>query len=424
MRIPHVTVSLFLVPTALSLVFVFVQLVVTGVVVRTAEVKPRAFGDRLKEQPRQDVRTLRGILYGSKEPRQKLIICRWHPDPSSSTGESPPSPECSPDRLDVAIQSDAPESLDVEMYRSWFDGEADRLHVCRTCDPDVVISFGPDGKPKTEARSIFGLGVLVLAVTKRDSMRIEHRAEYLQVIGDFQDTIGSMFMFIPEASGFVELSASNALIPFTANVVLVVMIAVWLALRAHRKVLEYFSQNGVLLPLVAATGKRPFYLAVWMLTGARVSCFLMGSLPMLYFGLQSISGKGVFESFRPDAGMLLVWAVALITTLGFLTAIASISDLKHRDSMFALLYRYLPFAVAVLGAFLWAGSFILASDSSTSFRLAVASTPILGLMPLLIAPILKLPAWVLALHGGASLVALLALLRANTTWFAAHLEEV
>lgn len=422
--IPHLTISLFLVPTAVSLGVVFVQLVTTGIVVKSLSADMHVVGGKMQEQPRRDARVLRNILYGSRQPQAPLRICRWNHDSASVTGESPPSPDCYPDRLDVAINADDPQSVDVEKYRTWFEGEVERLHVCRSCQPDVVVSLGKNGAATTRVRSVYGLGVLFLAVTKKDSKLLDQRAEYLQVVGGFQDSIGRMLMFIPEADGFVEVGASNAFFPFTVNVVLVVMIAVWLALRAHRKVLEYFSQNGVLLPLVAATGKRSFYAAVWMLTGARVSCFLLGSVPMLYYGLRDISGKGVFESFRPVVGMLLLWGAVLVTTLGFLTTIASIADLKHRDSFFSFLYRYLPFAVAIVGAFLWVGSFIFVADWAATCRLILSSTPIVGLLPLLVAPILQLPLWVLAVHGSASLLALIFLLRANSTWFAAHLEEV
>lgn len=424
-RIPHVALSLLVFPTLLSLVLVFIQLVLTGVVVKSLSTDKSAISRSIKDgAARPDTRVLRRILYGSPEARPPLRICRWVADPDSETGESQPGPECNPDRLDVAVNTENPSLLDVSKIQEWFSGETDRIHVCRLCEPDVTISIGKDGKPRTIARSVYGLSIIFLALTKQDNKRLANRAEYLEAVDDFQNTVGSMFVFIPEARSPIEVGTNNPFIPLTINVVLIVMIAVWLALRAHRKVLEYFSHNGVLLPLVAATGKSTFYGAVWTLTVLRVSAFLLGSLPMLYGGMEAISGENVFETLMPHALMLAVWALALVATLGFLTTVASIADLKHRDTIFAFLYRYLPFGVAVVGAFVWAGSYIFVADWAPTFRLILSSTPMLGLLPLLMSPILQLPVWVLVVHGSIALVALLLLLRANSTWFAAHLEEV
>ncbi len=424
-RIPHVALTLFVFPTLLSLALVFVQVIATGVVLKSVSADTKVITQSMKDgSARPELNIVRKILYASSEPRPPLRVCRWIPDAVGESGERPPSSECYPDRLDVAIITEHPRASDIERVREWFEGETDRLHICRSCQPDVTIEIGDDGKPQTKTRSIYGLGVLFLAITKSDTKKLENRAVYLELVGEFQEAIGTPSFFIPESQAFVEISPTNPFVPLTINVVLIVMIAVWLALRAHRKVLEYFSHNGVLLPLVAATGKRPFYGAVWLLTILRVSCFLLGSIPMLIGGMEACCGDGVFQALAPHAAFLAVWAVSLIATLGFLTTIASMADLKHRDSIFAFLYRYLPFSVAVIGAAVWAFSFIFVTGWAATFRLVVASTPMLGLLPLLMAPVLQLPTWVVAVHGGAAASSLLLLLRRNSTWFAAHLEEV
>lgn len=424
-RIPHVALTLFVFPTLLSLALVFVQIVMTGVVMKSLSTDTKVITQSIRDgSARPELRILRNVLYGSPETRPALRVCFWIPDSASATGERPPSPECYPDRLDVAVNVDNPSTAEISKIRQIFDGEVDRVHVCRSCQPDATISLSEDGMPQTKARSIYGLGVVFLALTKRDTKRLENRAMYLESVGEFQETIGSTSFFVPESGAFIDLSPTNPFVPLTINVVLIVMIAVWLALRAHRKVLEYFSQNGVLLPLVAATGKRPFYAAVWLLTLLRVSCFLLGSIPMLCAGMEAISGEDVFLKLKPHAPMLAIWAVSLVVTLGFLTTVASMADLKHRDSVFAFLYRYLPFGVAVAGAAAWAFSYIFVADWAATFRLVIDSTPMAGLLPLLMAPVLQLPSWVVAVHGGASMVAVVLLLRSNSTWFAAHLEEV
>ncbi len=424
-RIPHVTLSLFLFPTLASLGLVFVQLVGTGVVVRSVGMDPRAANTSIKQHGSNQAGYIRRILYGQSDPRPALTVCRWASDPSAAGGESPPSAACAPDRLDVAIRANEPAAFEVAPYASMFEGEAERLHVCKSCSPDVIVHVGRDGQARTEVRSAYGLALLYLGLLKKDDEIRGTRAEHVgAIIDELQGRVGTLSVLIPEARSSVELSAANPLFPVTVNVVLVVMISVWLALRAHRKVLEYFSDNGVLLPLVAATGKRAFYSAIWLLTIARVSCFLFGAVPMLYFGLQDIAGDNVFSSLGAQAPLLLAWGAVLVLTLGLLTTIASIADLKHRESILSILNRYVPFAIAMVGAFLWVGSFIFVQEWAGTFRLALAAVPIVGLLPLLMAPIIALPLPVLVAHGAASLLGLTMVLRSNSAWFAAHLEEV
>lgn len=423
-RIPHVTFTLFLFPMIGSLLLVLGQLIGTGIVVRSVSADARLVAGAMKQQSGDSVSLLRYVLHGSGLPRPALKVCRWQPDPNSITGESPPGAECAPDRLDVAIQAGGLSDVEIEQLASWFEGQVDRVHICERCSPDVVLLRADDGTPRAHALSVYGLGVLGLGMSRKDGKMIEKRSEYIRSISEFQETVGRMSFFIPESNSFVELSAENVLMPFTANAVLLTIIALWLALRAHRKVLDYFSQNGVLLPLVAATGKKTFYSAIWILTFTRVACFLGVALPMCYIGLHDISGDNVVSLLRPHARLIGIWAVVLVTTLAFLTTVSSIADLKRRASLLAFVYRYVPFVCAFVGAAAWAASFLLVGEGAATFRLVLSSLPVLGLMPLMMAPVLQLPLWVLVFHGTLSLVALLVVLRANTTWFAAHLEEV
>jgi hypothetical protein len=378
----------------------------------------------VKDRRQESTNMLRSILYGDGKPRPPLTICRWVDDSTAAGGEAPPSAACNPDRLDVAVHAEEGVVLDVALLTKWFEGQVDRLHICRGCQPDVVISVPRSGNPKSEARSIYGLGVLFLGLARKDEKVLEVQTGYLQALDEFQGLIGTPFFLIPEASSLVELSPGNVLMPFTLNTVVLTIIALWLALRAHRKVLEYFSNNGVLLPLAAATGKRNFYSAVWLLTALRVMCFLGAAIPMCYVGLKDISGPDSFAELKPHRELIVVWLVVLVSTIGFLTTLSSVADLKHRTSFFSILYRYVPFLLAVVGALLWSGSFLLATDASGDFRLVLASIPVIGLMPLMLAPILQLPMSVLVVHGVLSLVGLFAVVRVNSTWFAAHLEEV
>jgi hypothetical protein len=252
----------------------------------------------------------------------------------------------------------------------------------------------------------------------------EERSERVEKFRVINDGIGDILFYMPDASDLVRLSSANGAIPFAANIVPLVVIALWLSVRAHRKVLDYFSQNDVLLPLVAATGKRTFYSALWIVTAARVFCFLAASLPVVYLGLKDIGGVSVFDSLRDHIGLILVWLFALISAVALCTIVSSIADLKHRQAFRSVLYRYVPILVALLGGFVWTATFIVPSPFMGIVRSVITSVPILGLAPLFAAPV-TLPSGAFVLtHAVVATILVVLVLRNNARWFGAHLEEV
>jgi hypothetical protein len=414
-QIPHLALSLFLFPLLCSVLLVLGQLVVTTMFIRSvAPTVPTT------EVIQEDFNPVRLVLYGSGARRPHLEVCRWVASPSDPTIEVPPRAACAPDSLDVALNVSDPRTFDVGRYAEMFQGQIDRLHVCKDCKPDVVITASTDGKHHSRAGSVYGLAVMSLAFIPKP----EERSERVEKFRAVNEGIGDILFYMPDASDLVRLSSANGAIPFAANIVPLVVIALWLSVRAHRKVLDYFSQNDVLLPLVAATGKRTFYTALWIVTGARVFCFLAASLPVVYLGLKDIGGVRVFDSLRAHSGLITVWLFALVGAVALCTIVSSIADLKHRQAFRSVLYRYVPILVALLGAFVWTATFIVPSPFMGIVRNVITSMPILGLAPLFAAPVTLPSVTFVLIHAVAATILVVLVLRNNARWFGAHLEEL
>jgi hypothetical protein len=414
-QIRHLSLSLFVFPLICSVLLVLGQLVVTTLFIRS--VTPTV---PTTEVIQEDFNPVRLVLYGSGERRPSLEVCRWVASPSDPAREVPPRAACAPDSLDVALNVSNPQTFDVEKYVEMFQGQIDRLHVCKDCRPDVVITASADGKHHSRAGSVYGLAVMSLAFIPKP----EERSERVEKFKTVNDSIGDILFYMPDASDLVRLSSTNGAIPFAANIVPLVVIALWLSVRAHRKVLDYFSRNDVLLPLVAATGKRTFYSALWIVTSARVLCFLAASLPVVYFGLKDIGGVRVFDSLRAHQGLVVVWLFALVSAVALCTIVSSIADLKHRQAFGSILYRYVPILVALIGAFVWTASFIVPSPAMGVVRSVIVSIPLVGLAPLFAAPVTMPHATFVLIHAVTSTILVVLVLRNNARWFGAHLEEV
>jgi hypothetical protein len=416
LRIPHLALSLFAVPLILSLGIVVVQLLATGAAVQLMSTTGRA----VMAAKVSDTNPIRWMIYGSGDLRGPLTVCRW--GVNSQGVEAPLAEGCAPDRLDVAIHVDNPESFDVSRFQKLFEGHIDRLHVCRSCQPDVVITPSMNGEITSKAHSVFGLSILFLPYSNKEVA--DQRTAVKEAYDEIQRSLGSISMHIPEISDAIGISSLKGTLPITTNIALLVVIALWLALKAHRKVLDYFSRNDVLLPLAAACGKQTFYSAIWILTLFRVGCFLGASIPLMYLGLDDIfsSNVGVDLSFSLAHGA--AWLVALVSALGLATVIASIAELKHRHSLLSVSYRFLPLLGAFIGALAWGASFIMPLHACGVFRLIVSALPIIGIAPILVAPVTGLPYLPMMTHAVLAMIGLTWLLKRNARWFAAHLEEV
>ncbi len=417
LRIPHFALSLFAVPLLLSLGIVVVQLLTTSAAVQLMSSANTPAATKVFNKQSNPIRWM---LYGTGELRAPLTVCRWGVGPGGV--ESPPNKECAPDRLDVAVHVDDTTSFDPTRFQRLFEGHIDRLHICRACQPDIVITPASDGTGTSRAQSIFGLSILFLPYFNKDV--VDQRIAVKEAYNEIQQSLGSISLRIPEISDAIGISSLKGMLPITANVALLVVIALWLALKAHRKVLDYFSHNDVLLPLAAACGKQTFYSAIWILTLLRVGCFLGASIPLMYFGLHDIFSTSVGVDLSISLVHGAAWLVALVSALGLATVIASIAELKHRHSLLSIAYRFLPLLGAFVGAIAWGASFIIPLHACGIFRLIVSALPIVGIAPILVAPVTGLPYLPMMTHALLAIIGLTWLLKRNARWFAAHLEEV
>jgi hypothetical protein len=209
------------------------------------------------------------------------------------------------------------------------------------------------------------------------------------------------------------------------NFALIVIITLWLAIKAHRKVLDYFVRNGALLPMVAACSKRSFYGALWILTVSRVLAFLAAAVPMTVVVFLDLLGKEDLKRFfQGDIWALMLWGVTLVLSMSLATVIASIAELRQRHEILSFLYKYLPIFVSLLGGVIWVATFIFEGNAPSIIRQFLTACPIIGMVPVLIAPLFSPYAWLLVVNMVLTAALLAVTLNFNARWFAAHLEEL
>lgn len=421
-RIPKLFASLLLFPLILSTLVVYLQLLVTGIAIQVINRDSKEVEQTYERL--QDKNIIRKILYGDAGKLEPVRICRWIWE-SQADGrriEVPPSSECEPDRLDVAVQTADPATVDIEGYKKLFDGNVSRIHLCETCRPDLVIRWDGD-KMRSDIFSIWGLGVMTLAMRPKEIS--DHFVEAAKEADSIRHLIGKRYL---HSDGFrrpISLSGFNTAMILVLNISFLVVVTLWLALKAHRKVLDYFVRNGALLPMVAACSKPSFYGAIWVITLLRVGLFLLASVPLTFYSLHEFmenENTTIFKDF--DAVSFTLWLATIFASMGLATLIASIADLKHRHSLVSFLYRYIPLSLAVLGAAAWSASFIFEGQAMGVLRSFLAAIPIFGMAPVLVAPVFQPDFNILMVHAVSTLALIIFTLGYNTRWFAAHLEDL
>ncbi|RMG39887.1 MAG: hypothetical protein D6719_12355 [Candidatus Dadabacteria bacterium] len=420
LKIPRLFASLILLPLLLSLVILVIQVTVTQVFFVASELKDSEHIEDTYEQL-QNRSFGKLILFGEEQLPEKIKVCRWVRDSRMLEGEAPPK-GCAPDRLDVAIQTDFPETFDVREYQKIFNGKAYQMHVCRHCQPDLVVDT-KKGTPETRIYSFQGL--LLLGTLRINSQIAKNRVSAAKNMASIMNALGQINFYSEDFRGAVPISNVSYGIGFIINIAFLVIIALWLALKAHRRVLDYFAKNGALLPMVAATGKGPFYGALWCITIIRVLAFLLAAIPVTIYSFYELIDSGKLNlQFTTDYGEVALWIIAITTSLGLATIVASIADLKQRHHLLSFTYRYLPFLISIMGAMLWLITFIFQGNFPATIRSLTASLPLAGIVPILVAPLCRPSLFVLAAHAIFATVLFMLALKSNARWFAAHLEEL
>lgn len=421
--IPRLFFALIFFPLLLSLLLVYVQLVFTGAAFRVVNRDAGEIKSSLVAAKRYNI--VRWFVYGDGYERKEMRECRWVlEDPNDPAWEVPPSPECEPDRLDLAIHVKDPATFDASRYKKQFSGQIDRIHICRSCSPDLVVKHDENNrKLETRATSVWGVGVMSLGMINE-----EFGEKVVEMRRSFDDLKGLFGTRLYEPVGFrhpLDITKLHNSTLVLLNFSLIVIVTLWLAIKAHRRVLDYFVRNGALLPMVAACSKRTFYGALWILTGTRVGAFLVAAVPLSMIAFIEFVGRKELEFFfHGDTTAIIWWIVALVISISLSTMIASIAELRQRHEILSFLYKYFPILLSLIGGLLWTATFLVDGETSSLIRHVLTITPILGMVPVLVAPLFCPPIYILALHSILSGLMLMKALNHNARWFAAHLEEL
>lgn len=366
---------------------------------------------------------LRAIIFGDGKALPTPKICRWNMvESKDGIIETPPNEECQPNVLDVALQVNEPSSFDPAPFIEIFSGNIERIHICQKCHPNIIINNIPD-KPKTHVHGIFGLALVHASLFNGNTQR-----QKIDITRDYENLVNNLGEQILYINGFrkpIALDDLGLLMAFIINISFLVIVTVWLGLRAHRKVLDYFAHSGALMPLVAASGKRSFYGAIWLITLSRVLFFLMAALPVsLSVTADLFTDKQLSEYLNPLTSELLLWLLTISSSFTLTMAIGSIADLKQRHLTLGFVYRYAPLLICLSGALLWGFSFLSNSENIILLRTTMAALPIIGITPVLLAPAFQPALEILAIHSVIAIVTIVFVFRRNARWFAAHLEEL
>lgn len=413
-RIPRLCLSLLLGPLVIGIGLVGFQLVLTSayfkLMDRSAEDLEQDLSDRKHSQ------WLLDVLYGSNESLPPIAVCRWE-------GGAPPSPGCNIQPFDVALQVSNPLEFDPSRYVQHFDGASRRIHICQSCQADVTILVaGADSE--TRLRGFMALGVAILAETF--DRGISDQLIALKKASEGIETLyGVVLMKLGGVPNAINVTETEKAMVVIMNVGLFLVIALWLGLRAHRRVLDYFSRNGALLPLVAGIGKDSFYLAIWFITLLRVCGFLVACLPTTAYVLITAIRSGSAPSLaKMPVEIVVLWLAAVIVSLVALTILVGVSELQHREVWVSWGYKYLPLVLCALGTVVWLWSIFTSAHVAHDMQRFIGALPIVGIVPVLVTPIIAVEPLVLLFHVAMSIALITFCVRRNARWFAAHLEEV
>jgi hypothetical protein len=424
--IPRLFLSLLFFPLVLSLLALYLQLLISAVAITALNRDSKDIEKTIKEA--EDENFVREIIFGNSKRLAPATVCRWIFEESVGADgkierfEYPPTPECEPNRLDVALRVKDPATYDVTRYKAMFDGNTERLHLCSTCKPDIIIDVTRE-EVHSHVHSVWGLAILSMAM-----FTPEVKDHYLDVIKENEGNKGLIGKRFLHSEGFrfpISITGFETCVMLVLNIAFLIIVALWLALKAHRKVLDYFVRNGALLPMVAACGKTCFYSAIWLLTLGRVCVFLLAAVPLSLLMFSEIVDDEIFKLFIGDDYVAFsIWIISLIASMSLATLVASIAELKQRHSMMSFFYKYIPISLCVIGMTVWSFTFLLEGPVPSGIRVALSSIPIVGIGPVLIAPIFRPPFEVLVVHTLLTTVFFLYTARYNTRWFAAHLEDL
>lgn len=412
--VPRLAARLVLMPLLFAVVALALQLWLVNLTPRT--VVPASKID--------DVNIARELVYHSSAPRPEIVICKWK---SKSGGvEFPPGKACLVGPRDVAFvgvtdSSQSKKSFADPEFLERLNGNFEKIHFCRQdCARGAGITVsGSFDSPEINVDGITNLLLLSDSISPRtDTM---HQTFELA---------GRKLLSLRGLEAPIVLTGLEHQIARLLSLVMLVICCVWLSLRAHRRVLEYFASGGSLLPLAASAGPSNLYSALWLISGIRLVSFFAVSAPMIFaLGVSgmipSVSGNELGSSSGSSSEQLaesLVWFIAVTSSLVLTTLCASIADLKRR-LLTALLWRVIPLFLVGIGGAFWVLSLLDVIPSAVMLRNIILATPLLGLAPLVVSAIIPPPPILIVVHALLATSLSVIIARRNARWFAANLEE-
>jgi hypothetical protein len=418
--IPRLFASLILIPTALSIVLVTAQLILTENMLGLMNRSSKDVKQKLEKTP-ESQSALRKLVFRTTSELPDLQICRWHlNEKGEETTED--SVNCIIDPYDIVLRTIKPSTLEVEPYKEVFNKNVRRLHICSACRSNIIIETDHT-PPLTHTFNIWSLFVLGFTKYRQQNEHILHAFDEVDKV---ERVVGKRYLHVPgllNAASLDDLADTAGVI---VNIALLIIVALWLALRAHRKVLDYFAASGALLPLVSATGSNVFYGSIWILTLFRVFAFLGTGIPLTYLFLKRAIHSGGLEQlfFKGEIAAFILWLVTLFASFALAGLISSVSDLKHRHAFTSILYKYIPLILTLFGGIVFAATFLIPGATGEYIRTVITGMPLIGMLAILIAPIFIPAQGVLVVNTLLTVALIVPIVKANSRWFAAHLDDL
>ena len=169
-RVPKLFITLLLWPLVIGVGLAATQVVFTASFVQLLDEDTTKFQERINRPDPEDA-WLRSHIYGRTEPFPALKVCRWKLEQSTGTQlEVPPEDGCAITPNEVAIHVEDPEAFNSSLYEQFFTGTIAKLHICRNCKTDVILSLANNSRTENESNlySIKSLGIFLLADSAHD----------------------------------------------------------------------------------------------------------------------------------------------------------------------------------------------------------------------------------------------------------------
>ncbi len=418
-RVPKLFVSLLFWPMVMGVLLALGQAVMSSAYMGLVTESPQDFEKRFYKETSEH-KWLRTTLYGSPDLLPAIEVCRW----STINGvEQAPGEGCLLEATDVVVRTDNPESFNASEFETFFTGTTRRLHLCRTCSSNIVIQESSDGRT-SDVFGLHALGVYILTDSEVNNRMGEHYVAAKSELNKLRDIGGTILLHPAGSEQSINITQASKIMVLILNTAAITIIVLWLSLKGHRKVLQYFARNGALLPLVAACGKNTFYAALWIITLLRVALFLLAVIPATVVVYSRAVPQETLDIFIKSGPEFVLWVTGIVASLSCLAIIASIAELKQRHSWVSFLYRYVPIALCFFGSIVWLIALFTEGPVAKIVQNVIAAIPVIGISPMIISPLFTVNVNIIAVHCVLAGVMVVVLMRHNSQWFAAHLEEI